>query len=93
MKRAAWLAPMLFVTVGLTAVPPDAAAAPAASWPERPNVVLILADDAGIETIGAYGGESRTPRIDQLAREGVRFDNAHATPLCTPSRAAVMTGR
>lgn len=93
MKRAAWLAPMLFVTVGLTAVPPDAAAAPAASRPERPNVVLILADDAGIETIGAYGGEYRTPRIDQLAREGVRFDNAHATPLCTPSRVRLLTGR
>lgn len=59
----------------------------------RPNVVLILADDAGIETVGAYGGEHATPRIDELASQGVRFDNAHATPLCTPSRVRLLTGR
>lgn len=93
MKHAAWLVYTLFVATGLAAVPPDAAGADIATLPQRPNIVLILADDAGIETIGAYGGEYRTPRIDQLAREGVRFDNAHATPLCTPSRVRLLTGR
>lgn len=68
----------------------DAVAAPRA---DRPNIIVILADDAGVETVGAYGGQYATPRIDALARQGVRFDNAHATPLCTPSRVRLLTGR
>jgi arylsulfatase A len=59
-----------------------------------PNIILILSDDVGAETIGAYGGESyQTPNIDQLARDGIRFDYGHAQPLCTPSRVKVMTGQ
>ncbi|MEP4147840.1 MAG: sulfatase-like hydrolase/transferase [Halioglobus sp.] len=59
-----------------------------------PNIILILSDDVGAETIGAYGGESyQTPNIDQLARDGVRFEYAHAQPLCTPSRVKIMTGQ
>lgn len=57
-----------------------------------PNVVLILADDFGVEAVNAYGGEYHTPNIDRLAAEGVRFENAHATPLCSPSRVRLMTG-
>ncbi|GAB3285226.1 sulfatase-like hydrolase/transferase [Parahaliea aestuarii] len=65
-----------------------------ATTQERPNFVVILADDLGVETVGAYGGESyRTPHIDRLAAEGVRFDNAHATPLCTPTRVMLLTGK
>lgn len=59
----------------------------------RPNIVLLLADDLGVEGINAYGGEYYTPNIDRLAREGVKFENAHATPLCTPTRVRMMTGR
>jgi arylsulfatase A len=60
----------------------------------RPNIILILADDVGAETISAYGGESYlTPHIDELARDGVRFEYAHAQPLCTPSRVKIMTGQ
>lgn len=76
-----------------------AAAQTAAPVPERahrtdkrPNIILILADDMGVETINAYGGEYYTPNIDRMAREGLRFDNAHATPLCSPSRTRLMTG-
>jgi len=59
-----------------------------------PNIVVILADDLGAETVGAYGGESYdTPRLDRMAREGVRFEHAHAQPLCTPSRIKLMTGQ
>ncbi len=79
------------LSVSLGTVNPSESAERAAAAP--PNVVLILADDAGVETIGAYGGERPTPRIDALAREGVRFENAHATPLCTPSRVRLLTGR
>jgi arylsulfatase A-like enzyme len=77
--------------LGTSLLPARAAASTARDRP--PNIVLILADDAGVETIGAYGGERPTPRIDALAAEGVRFENAHATPLCTPSRVRLLTGR
>lgn len=60
-------------------------------WPP-PNVVLILADDIGVETVGAYGSEYVTPSIDSIASSGIRFDNAHATPVCTPTRTRMMTG-
>jgi arylsulfatase A len=60
----------------------------------KPNLILIMADDFGYECVGANGGESyRTPHLDRLAAEGVRFENAHAYPLCTPTRVALMTGR
>lgn len=59
----------------------------------RPNVVFIMADDMGYECVGANGGETyRTPRLDQLAAEGMRFEHCHAQPICTPSRVQVMTG-
>ena len=61
---------------------------------DRPNVILILADDLGYETLGINGGESyRTPVLDRLAREGVRFTQAYAQPLCTPTRVQLMTGQ
>jgi len=53
-----------------------------------------MADDLGIEGLGCYGGASyETPNLDRLAAEGVRFDDAHAVPLCTPTRVALMTGK
>jgi len=58
-----------------------------------PNIVLIMADDIGWECLGCYGGESTpTPHIDRLAASGIRFDHAHAQPICTPSRVQIMTG-
>jgi arylsulfatase A-like enzyme len=59
---------------------------------DRPNIVLILIDDAGFMDFGGFGGEARTPNIDQLAESGVRFSNYHTTPLCAPSRAMLLTG-
>lgn len=59
---------------------------------KRPNIILILADDVGVEAFNSYGGEYFTPNLDRMAREGLRFDNAHATPLCSPSRTRLMTG-
>ena len=70
-----------------------ALAAPAAA-DDAPNIVLIFADDLGVETLGAYGGTSyETPHLDRLAASGVRFEHAHAMPLCTPSRVQLMTGK
>ena len=61
---------------------------------ERPNVILIMADDLGYECLGCYGGTSyRTPNLDRLASGGVRFTQAYSQPLCTPTRTQLMTGK
>ncbi len=60
---------------------------------EKPNVVLILIDDFGYECVTANGGESyQTPVMDKLAATGVRFEQCHVQPVCTPSRVQLMTG-
>ena len=59
---------------------------------ERPNIVLIVADDVGFADIGAYGSEIRTPNLDALALEGMRLTNYHAAPTCGPSRSMMLTG-
>jgi arylsulfatase A-like enzyme len=60
----------------------------------RPNIILIMADDLGYETLGCNGGTSyQTPNLDELARTGARFTNCYANPLCTPTRITLMTGR
>jgi len=60
----------------------------------RPNIVLILADDLGYETLGANGSTSyQTPVLDRLAATGVRFTQCYVQPLCTPTRVQLMTGR
>ncbi|MEM6581318.1 MAG: arylsulfatase [Pseudomonadota bacterium] len=58
----------------------------------KPNVVLILIDDAGLMDLGAYGGEALTPNIDALAAEGVMFTQYRTSPLCAPTRAMLLTG-
>jgi arylsulfatase A-like enzyme len=67
----------------------------AADTPRPPNIVLIFADDLGINDLGCYGrSEHQTPRLDRLATQGMRFTSAYcAQPICSPSRAAIMTGR
>lgn len=60
--------------------------------PQRPNVVVILADDAGLMDFGAYGGEAHTPNVDALAARGAMFTQFRASPLCSPSRAMLLTG-
>lgn len=60
---------------------------------QRPNIVLIMADDVGYECFGCYGSQQyKTPHIDRLARQGIRFDHCYSQPLCTPSRVKIMTG-
>jgi len=60
----------------------------------RPNIVLIMADDMGYETLGCNGStEYQTPNLDRLANEGIRFEHCYAQPLCTPSRVKIMTGQ
>jgi arylsulfatase A len=60
----------------------------------RPNIVFILADDLGINDLSCYGRKDHeTPRLDRLARQGVRFTCGLAEPVCSPSRAAILTGK
>ena len=60
----------------------------------KPNILLILADDLGIECLSSYGGSShKTPNIDRLAKEGMHFTHCFANPFCSPSRAQLLTGR
>ncbi|MCO8124545.1 sulfatase-like hydrolase/transferase [Stieleria sp. TO1_6] len=60
---------------------------------DRPNIVLIMADDFGYECVGANGGLSyATPNIDRIAKDGARFTHCYAQPLCTPTRVQLMTG-
>jgi arylsulfatase A len=66
----------------------------AAAGGRPPSILLILADDLGYEALGSNGGQSfRTPRLDGLAAAGMRFEHCYATPLCSPSRVQLMTGR
>ncbi|MGH9132408.1 MAG: arylsulfatase [Ilumatobacteraceae bacterium] len=68
-------------------------------WPDPPaglggpNVVMIVLDDTGFAHFGCYGSELATPSIDRLASNGLRYTNFHTTALCSPSRAALLTGR
>ena len=69
------------------------------AWPARPtppvnapNVVVMLADDLGFADLGCYGSEIDTPNLDALAARGVRHTNFHTAPLCSPTRAALLTG-
>ncbi|MCA9424489.1 MAG: sulfatase [Candidatus Omnitrophica bacterium] len=66
----------------------------AGSWPEKPNIVLILADDLGWSDVSFMGSQYyETPHLDQLAREGMKFTNAYTNaPNCAPTRACLMTG-
>jgi arylsulfatase len=70
-------------------------------WPEtsaerahgKPNVVIIYLDDLGFSDLGCFGGEIETPNIDALAGEGLRFVNYTTVPMCSPARAALLTGK
>ncbi|MCB1229676.1 MAG: sulfatase-like hydrolase/transferase, partial [Verrucomicrobiae bacterium] len=66
---------------------------PAVAAEKRPNIVVMMADDIGYENLSCYGSKVYdTPNIDRLAATGIRFDHAHAQPICTPSRVQIMTG-
>jgi len=60
---------------------------------DQPNIIFIMADDLGNADLGYRGSDIKTPNIDKLANEGVRLENFHGMPVCTPARAALMTGR
>ena len=60
---------------------------------QRPNIILIMADDMGYSDIGSYGGEINTPNLDRLAAEGIRFKEFYNNSICAPTRASLITGQ
>ncbi|RYG32806.1 MAG: arylsulfatase, partial [Burkholderiales bacterium] len=74
-------------------LPASAQQTPAQQTPaKRPNIIVMVVDDAAFMDFGIYGGEARTPNIDKLAASGAMMTNYHTSPLCSPSRAMLLTG-
>jgi len=79
----------LFLVIALlSSLCSTAIAAPA----DRPNIVVLVADDWGFTDVGAFGGEIATPNLDELARRGMRFSNFHVAASCSPTRSMLLTG-
>jgi arylsulfatase A-like enzyme len=76
-----------------TSVPDFGPALPLTAPPGAPNIIIVLLDDVGFGQLGCYGGQIETPNIDKLAKQGIKYINFHTTALCSPSRAALLTGR
>lgn len=91
MDRRQFVGALGAVTLGLTQAS-SAEGVQASGAPQRPNIVVILADDMGFSDIGCYGGEIQTPNLDRLADEGLRFTQFYNTARCCPTRASLLTG-
>ena len=85
-------AALCLVTIPLLAAAPDQPAPPRSS-PAGPNVIVVLWDDLGFAQFGCFGAPLATPNVDRLAATGVRYNNFHVAPVCSPTRAALLTGR
>lgn len=83
---------LLFTVAPLLAAAAALPANPAPTAP-RPNILFIVADDLGWKDVGYHGSDIQTPNLDRLARGGARLDQFYALPMCTPTRAALLTGR
>ena len=89
-----WSARVLIAAVVLPGIVTAGAAQRQPANAQRPNVVLIITDDVGYGDFGSYGApDIKTPNIDRLAKEGVKLTDFYAAPLCTPTRASLITGR
>lgn len=94
MKRRDFIKNSLFgicTAAGFAYNPSHSSSAPKSS--DQPNIVIIVADDAGWSDFGFHGSEIQTPNIDRLAREGLELEHFYVDPVCSPTRASLMTGR
>jgi arylsulfatase A-like enzyme len=87
--------PFLLLTLSALGFPWAVPTFGADGKPDRPNIIIVLADDLGINDLGCYGRKDQhTPNLDKLAAEGLRFTSFYcAQPICSPSRAALLTGK
>jgi arylsulfatase len=96
MDRRRFLRNTALAGTGLAAAGCQSLSSPASSSSsapaERPNILLIVADDMGFSDVGSYGSEIETPNVDSLAQDGLRFSQFYNHPRCSPSRAAMLTG-
>jgi len=83
---------IILLIIGLSGFKRDAYFTIQKSKPERPNIIVILADDMGFSDAGCYGGEINTPNIDYLANNGIRYKQFYNTSRCCPTRASLLTG-
>lgn len=90
MKRLFALLSLMLLLAGLVSRP--SAAQERRVQPDRPNFLIIVADDLGFSDIGAFGGEIATPNLDALAARGMKFTGLHSSPTCSPTRAMLLTG-
>ena len=92
MRRRGWLCALLACSAGIGTVG-LAPAAMAKAADTRPNIIVIVLDDIGFSDLGAFGSEIRTPQIDALAAGGLRYNRFDTKAVCSPTRAALLTGR
>lgn len=95
-RRLAWLFAALPLFASFTSASLSAAPVASGASDGRPNIVFILADDYGLDGVGCYGSDrfkGKTPNLDRLASEGIRFTHAYSEPLCGPTRVTIHTGR
>ena len=83
-SRPRLVSTLAFICVTLSVATPQS---------DKPNIVILLADDLGWQDVSFHGGDIRTPNIDSLAREGVELDRFYVAPVCSPTRSGLMTGR
>ena len=90
MKKNSFILFFVFLTINVCAQTKQSKS----STTKKPNIIFILADDLGIGEVGCYGSDNnKTPNIDKLAKNGLKFTHAYTAPLCGPSRALILTGR
>ncbi len=83
----------IFASLSLAAVATTGVSVCAQAADNKPNIVYIVADDLGWKDLGYHGSDIKTPNLDKLAEDGARLEQFYAQPMCTPTRAALMTGR
>src|SRR5271166_5201426 len=94
MTKARYILALVFaLALAMSASSRAARAADQHNADQKPNIVFILVDNVGWGTFGVYGGTVATPRIDELANSGIRFNNYNVEVQCTPTRSAIHTGR
>jgi arylsulfatase A-like enzyme len=89
--KTKWIS--IAILVSLLKLPASADRASQTETPSKPNILLIVSDDQGWADVGYHGSPIKTPNLDRLAREGVELDQHYVAPMCTPTRAALLTGR